>query len=199
MLLGVAAAETSQITGTLLVFALLVMPAATAHRLTARPGLGHRARRCSSRSPSTWLGLAVAFYSPYPIGFWVTRSPSPVRPGPCSAAAAVARPAPARVPARRPLSAVLAARLAATFGHPFIQHALLAGTAIAVVCGLVGYFVVLRGQVFTGDALGHVAYTGALAALALGIDPRVGLFAATIVRGAALGAARAPRAAPTTS
>ncbi len=37
--------------------------------------------------------------------------------------------------------------------HPFIQHALLAGTAIAVLSGLVGYFVVLRGQVFAGDAL----------------------------------------------
>lgn len=71
--------------------------------------------------------------------------------------------------------------------HPFIQHALLAGTAIALLCGLVGYFVVLRGQVFAGDALSHVAYTGALAALAAGVDLRVGLFAATIVTGLALG------------
>ena len=37
VLLGVAAAEASQITGSLLVFALLVLPAATAQRLTARP------------------------------------------------------------------------------------------------------------------------------------------------------------------
>jgi zinc/manganese transport system permease protein len=63
---------------------------------------------------------------------------------------------------------------------PFIQHALLAGTAIALLSGLVGYFVVLRGQVFAGDMLSHVAYAGALAALAAGIDPRIGLFAATI-------------------
>lgn len=63
---------------------------------------------------------------------------------------------------------------------PFIQHALLAGTAIALLSGLVGYFVVLRGQVFAGDMLSHVAYAGALAALAAGIDPRVGLFASTI-------------------
>jgi len=69
--------------------------------------------------------------------------------------------------------------------HPFIQHALLAGTAIAVLSGLVGYFVVLRGQVFAGDALSHVAYAGALAALAAGLDLRFGLFAATI--GVALG------------
>ena len=62
----------------------------------------------------------------------------------------------------------------------FFQHALLAGTAIAAAAGLIGYFLVLRAQVFTGDALSHVAFTGALAALAIGIDPRLGLFAATI-------------------
>ena len=72
--------------------------------------------------------------------------------------------------------------------QPFILHALLAGSAVAVLCGLVGYFLVLRGQVFAGDALGHVAYTGAMAALAAGLDPRVGLFGATIAAGMALGA-----------
>ena len=66
------------------------------------------------------------------------------------------------------------------FAHPFLQHAFLAGTGIALICGLVGYFLVLRAQVFTGDALSHVAFTGALAALAFGIDLRIGLFAATI-------------------
>jgi len=63
---------------------------------------------------------------------------------------------------------------------PFIHHALLAGTAIALLSGLAGYFVVLRGQVFAGDMLSHVAYAGALAALAAGLDPRLGLFASTI-------------------
>lgn len=71
---------------------------------------------------------------------------------------------------------------------PFLLYALLAGTAIAAAAGLVGYFVVLRAQVFTGDALSHVAFTGALAALALGIDERFGLFAATIGVGVAFGA-----------
>lgn len=70
---------------------------------------------------------------------------------------------------------------------PFIQNALLAGTAIAALSGLVGYFVVLRGQVFAGDALSHVAYAGALGALAVGIDLRLGLFVATIGVGVALG------------
>ncbi|MFF2080813.1 metal ABC transporter permease [Kitasatospora sp. NPDC058162] len=64
--------------------------------------------------------------------------------------------------------------------QPFFQHALLAGTAIALAAGLVGYFLVLRAQIFTGDALSHVAFTGAMAALAGGYDLRLGLFAATI-------------------
>jgi zinc/manganese transport system permease protein len=47
--------------------------------------------------------------------------------------------------------------------------------------------VVLRGQVFAGDALSHVAFPGALAAAAAGIDERVGLFAATVALGAGMG------------
>lgn len=61
----------------------------------------------------------------------------------------------------------------------FIQYALLAGSAIAVASAVVGYFVVVRAQVFAGDALGHVAFTGVLAAALAGIDLRLGLFAAT--------------------
>ncbi|MDQ1466544.1 MAG: zinc/manganese transport system permease protein, partial [Actinomycetota bacterium] len=37
--------------------------------------------------------------------------------------------------------------------HPFMRHAFVAGTAIAMASGLVGYFVVLRSQVFSTDAL----------------------------------------------
>jgi zinc/manganese transport system permease protein len=71
--------------------------------------------------------------------------------------------------------------------HPFIQRALLAGTGIAAASGLVGYFVVLRGQVFGGDLLSHVAFTGALAALAFGVDARLGLFVATVGVGLGIG------------
>ncbi|WP_274918600.1 metal ABC transporter permease [Streptomyces sp. WZ-12] len=69
---------------------------------------------------------------------------------------------------------------ASPLAQPFFLHALLAGTAIAAASGLVGYFLVLRAQVFTGDALSHVAFTGAMAALAFGYDLRLGLFAATV-------------------
>ena len=74
------------------------------------------------------------------------------------------------------------------FSHDLIRHAFLAGTFIALAAGLVGYFLVLRNQVFVGDAQSHVAFTGALAALALGIDVAIGLFAATIVGSVVMGA-----------
>lgn len=71
LVLAVAAAGASQITGSLLVFALLVTPAATASRLTARPVLGLLLSMLIAVAV-TWLGEGIAFYSPYPIGFWVT-------------------------------------------------------------------------------------------------------------------------------
>ena len=64
--------------------------------------------------------------------------------------------------------------------HEFMRNAFAAGTVIGAACGLVGYLLVLRAQVFAGDALSHVAFTGGLAAAAAGIDIRAGLFAATI-------------------
>jgi zinc/manganese transport system permease protein len=78
--------------------------------------------------------------------------------------------------------------LSAVLHHDFIIRALVAGTAVAMLCGPAGYFLTLRGQVFAGDALGHVAYTGAMAALVAGFDLRAGLFVATIAVGMALGA-----------
>jgi len=74
------------------------------------------------------------------------------------------------------------------FAQEFMRNALIAGSFVGLACGVVGYFVVLRAQVFAGDALSHVAFTGALAAAAFGADVRVGLFAATILGGLAMGA-----------
>jgi zinc/manganese transport system permease protein len=71
VLLAIAAAGTSQVTGSLLVFALLVAPAATASRLTARPAAG-LALSIGLALLVTWVGEGIAFFSPYPIGFWVT-------------------------------------------------------------------------------------------------------------------------------
>jgi zinc/manganese transport system permease protein len=71
VVLGAATAATSQITGALLVFALLVMPAAAAQNLTARPVLGI-AVSVAVALAVTWTSLTVAYFSPYPVGFWVT-------------------------------------------------------------------------------------------------------------------------------
>jgi zinc/manganese transport system permease protein len=71
LLLGMAVAATAEITGALLVFALLVTPAATAQQITARPGPG-LALSVALALAVTWAGLGIAYFSPYPVGFWVT-------------------------------------------------------------------------------------------------------------------------------
>jgi zinc/manganese transport system permease protein len=71
LLLGAAAAEVSQITGALLVFALLVLPPATAQLLTTRP-VRSLVLSLVLAFAVTWCALFVAYYSPYPIGFWLT-------------------------------------------------------------------------------------------------------------------------------
>jgi len=71
VVLGVAAAATSQITGALLVFALLVLPAATAQRITARPGVG-LGLAAGIAVAVTWAGLTVGYHTDWPIGFTVT-------------------------------------------------------------------------------------------------------------------------------
>jgi zinc/manganese transport system permease protein len=71
VVLGGAAAACAQITGSLLVFALLVLPPATAHTLTSKPTTGLLVSVALAVAV-TWLGLGVAYYSPYPIGFWIT-------------------------------------------------------------------------------------------------------------------------------
>ena len=71
LVLGLSVAATSQITGALLVFALLVTPAATAHQITCRPFLGV-ALSVTIALAVTWIGLTLAYFSVYPVGFYVT-------------------------------------------------------------------------------------------------------------------------------
>lgn len=71
VLLGCTAAEVSQITGALLVFALLVMPAAAAQQLTARPAVS-LVLTVVIGLLVTWLALGVAYFSVYPVGFYVS-------------------------------------------------------------------------------------------------------------------------------
>ncbi|GAA4203056.1 metal ABC transporter permease [Actinocatenispora rupis] len=71
VLLGVTAAEVGQITGALLVFALLVLPPATVQVLTTRPARGLAASVLLA-VVTVWVALFAAYYSPYPLGFWLT-------------------------------------------------------------------------------------------------------------------------------
>jgi zinc/manganese transport system permease protein len=71
LLLGATAAEVGQITGALLVFALLVLPPATAQLLTARPARS-LVLSVALGLASVWAALFVTYYSAYPIGFWLT-------------------------------------------------------------------------------------------------------------------------------
>ena len=72
--------------------------------------------------------------------------------------------------------------------YDFMRDAFAAGTCIALAAGLVGYFVVLRNQVFTSDTLGHAAFTGSLGGLLLGLNLLVGLFGSTIAAALGIGA-----------
>jgi len=57
----------------------------------------------------------------------------------------------------------------------FMRNAFEAGTIIAIVAGIVGYFVVLRRSAFATHALGHVGFSGAAGAVFLGFNPVYGL------------------------
>src|SRR5487761_966316 len=50
-----------------------------------------------------------------------------------------------------------------------------AATVVAVVAGVVGFFVVLRGSTFVAHAVPHGAFGGAAGAVLLGINPVAGL------------------------
>lgn len=72
--------------------------------------------------------------------------------------------------------------------YDFMRSAFLAGTAVAVMAGLVGYFVVLRRLAFAGDALSHLAFTGALGAVLVSLNPLAGVFGLTAVAALVIGA-----------
>jgi len=73
----------------------------------------------------------------------------------------------------------------AIFQYAFMRNAFAAGTIVAIVAGVVGYFVVLRSLSFAGHALSHIGFAGATGAVVLGINPIFGLLAFTV--GSALG------------
>lgn len=74
------------------------------------------------------------------------------------------------------------------FEYDFMINAFAASGIVAVLAGIVGYFLVLRGQTFAGHALSHVGFTGATGAVLLGISPIWGMVGFTLAAGIGMGA-----------
>jgi zinc/manganese transport system permease protein len=73
------------------------------------------------------------------------------------------------------------------FTYDFMQNAFAAAGIVAVLCGLVGFFLVLRSQTFAGHALSHVGFAGATGAVLIGVAPLWGLLTMTLIAGAGMG------------
>lgn len=71
--------------------------------------------------------------------------------------------------------------------YDFMRNAFAAAGVAAVVSGLVGYFLVLRGQTFAGHALGHIGFAGATGAVLIGVASLWGLVVFTVAAGIAMG------------
>lgn len=68
-----------------------------------------------------------------------------------------------------------------------MRNAFLAGTALSIISGLAGYFVLVRRQAFAEEALSDVAFTGAMGGVVLGISPWVGMVVLTVGGALAMG------------
>ncbi len=71
ILLAFAVAQAVQVVGVLLIFALLVTPAAIAQQITANPAIAVGLSILLALL-FTWTGLAIAYFTPYPVGFFIT-------------------------------------------------------------------------------------------------------------------------------
>jgi zinc/manganese transport system permease protein len=70
--------------------------------------------------------------------------------------------------------------------YDFMRHAFEAGTIVAIVAGIVGYFVVLRQSSFAAHALSHIGFAGAAGAVLMGVNPLFGLLTFTCGGGFAI-------------
>src|SRR6266702_5114031 len=70
--------------------------------------------------------------------------------------------------------------------YAFMQHAFEAGTVVAIIAGIVGYFVVLRRASFAAHSLSHIGFAGAAGAALFGISPVYGLLLFTTVGGSSM-------------
>jgi zinc/manganese transport system permease protein len=74
------------------------------------------------------------------------------------------------------------------FQQEFIQNAFLAGTLVALVTGVIGYFVVLRAQAFASDSLSHIGFAGSTGGPLFGLSSLVGMLVLTVLSALGMGA-----------
>ena len=70
----------------------------------------------------------------------------------------------------------------------FMQRGLLASVLVAVICGILGSFVVLKGLAFIGDALAHASFGGVALAFVFGANVYLGAFVFAIATALGIGA-----------
>ncbi len=70
----------------------------------------------------------------------------------------------------------------------FMQRGLLASSLVAVICGVLGSFVVLKGLAFIGDALAHASFGGVALAFVLGANIYLGAFVFALATALGIGA-----------
>jgi zinc/manganese transport system permease protein len=87
----------------------------------------------------------------------------------------------------RRMHTILKERPRTMLDYDFMRSAFAAATIVSIVAGLVGYFLVLRGQTFAGHALAHVGFTGATGAVLVGVAPLWGLVLMTLAAGLGMG------------
>ena len=74
------------------------------------------------------------------------------------------------------------------FQFDFMIRAFAASGVVALVSGVIGYVLVMRGQTFAGHALAHVGFAGATGAALVGVSPLVGVLTFTVGAGVVMGA-----------
>ncbi|GGL65032.1 metal ABC transporter permease [Sporolactobacillus putidus] len=73
------------------------------------------------------------------------------------------------------------------FQYDFMQHAFLAGTLVALMCGTIGVFVMARNLSFIAHTFSHIGFAGASFAVYAGIDPLEGLLLFTLLSALGVG------------
>lgn len=73
-------------------------------------------------------------------------------------------------------------------GFGFMQRGLLASVLVAIICGVLGSFVVLKGLAFIGDALAHASFGGVAVAFVLGANIYIGAFVFALATALGIGA-----------